>query len=515
MRTNNEEESNQNPLFAYFGSVQPTSIDELFVKTFDRAAERDGNVWRMKLSNGTAIMLTLRFGGFEKFQEVFEGFENAFYPFHLDEYVELLKNTSYCPKLARELEYWLEFSIDNVTDSKDLEKLRDSLIDSERGFAVGLEDLRLTVRLPSGGVTSEFLHDLEYEANDDNFEVENLVEDYEGSTGANIWITDRNGLKSGFQSRRRFLLLSIRRPGTRPACVENNWAILSRCDLMLHEWDIDNPPFPLPPVSLTARRASKIAHWLHRHQHILASGEVDLVIQSESASSQLAAISNTIENYLNGIIKNRDSAPPHRDTQVLLEMAFASLSLIEPKIDTATQVDPAKSVRATLDATAQLFSLFNINFIFSTQQAPFFVEDPVAAHVAAYSVLNSIVDDLEITNHSAGVSNFIANVLFCRGAQGFKTPEDLKLCAKADVNCPFTSTLIIGASQSSAALDLLEVTNSVHLIFPRQVSFDDWKSELLRKNIWLLETSVGENRIFSISQSPSFQCQILHRRLRS
>ena len=153
MRTNKE--SNLKPIFAYFGSIQPKSIHELFVKTFGKPPERDGSVWQLKLSNGTSVVVTLKVGGVEKFREVFEGCEKSLRYFDLDQHAELLKDTSCYPKLVKELEHWLEFSTDDLELNFDLENLKDNFIDSEDGFAFDLENLKLAVRHPCGGVTDE------------------------------------------------------------------------------------------------------------------------------------------------------------------------------------------------------------------------------------------------------------------------------------------------------------------------------------------------------------------------
>ena len=65
-------DSKLKPCFAYFGSVEPKSIDDFFVKTFDSPAERDGNIWRRTLSNGASVVVTCKVGGVEKFKELFE-----------------------------------------------------------------------------------------------------------------------------------------------------------------------------------------------------------------------------------------------------------------------------------------------------------------------------------------------------------------------------------------------------------------------------------------------------------
>ena len=73
----------------------------------------------------------------------------------------MLKDKSCCPKLVKELEYWLEFSIDNGKDWADLGTLKDNFIETEHGFAYELDDHEMTVRHPCGGVTGEYVYAFE------------------------------------------------------------------------------------------------------------------------------------------------------------------------------------------------------------------------------------------------------------------------------------------------------------------------------------------------------------------
>ena len=161
MKMNND--SKLKPCFAYFGSVEPKSIDDLFVKTFDRPAERGENIWQITLSNGSSVVVTRKVGGVEKFKELFEPYgkttyEKALCHFDLHQHAELLKDDSCCPELGKALEYWIEFSIDNPIAHEDLSLLRDHFIDSDDGFSYDLDDSELRVRHPCGEITWEYMY---------------------------------------------------------------------------------------------------------------------------------------------------------------------------------------------------------------------------------------------------------------------------------------------------------------------------------------------------------------------
>lgn len=93
---------------------------------------------------------------------------------------------------------------------------------------------------------------------------------------------------------------------------------------MLHEWDVDAPPDPLPFVTLTSRQAMKIAEFVGEQcQHVN-----QLIVQSEFASSQLAAIAETIGYWTGAYLERGDIWPnEHQPTKTLLEMAFDAMDL--------------------------------------------------------------------------------------------------------------------------------------------------------------------------------------------
>lgn len=135
---------------------------------------------------------------------------------------------------------------------------------------------------------------------------------------------DRKQIEGQFFSRQPYALLSIRRPGSRFASELVTANRVARCDLMLHEWDVAKPPYPLPPVVLSSRQAVKIADFV-THQRLHA---YQLVVQSEFPSSQLTAIVETIGDWADVLVERRCDWPTdHAPTRALLEMAFDSLEL--------------------------------------------------------------------------------------------------------------------------------------------------------------------------------------------
>jgi len=137
-----------------------------------------------------------------------------------------------------------------------------------------------------------------------------------------IQTLDRQQIERQFYSPQSYSLLSIRRPGSRFAGELVTANRVSRCDLMLHEWDVDAPPYPLPPVALSSRQALKIADFVSQQRHLANQ----LIVQSEFSSSQLSAIVETIGDWTGVFIdRPRDWPQVHKPTRTLLEMALDSL----------------------------------------------------------------------------------------------------------------------------------------------------------------------------------------------
>lgn len=116
----------------------------------------------------------------------------------------------------------------------------------------------------------------------------------------------------------------MRRPGSRFAQPREIEHCLARLDLMLHEWDVDAPPYHLPFVTLTSRQAVKIAEFVgEQYQYVN-----QLIVQSEFASSQLSAIAETIGGWTGAYLERASVWPTdHQPTKTLLEMAFDAIEL--------------------------------------------------------------------------------------------------------------------------------------------------------------------------------------------
>lgn len=93
---------------------------------------------------------------------------------------------------------------------------------------------------------------------------------------------------------------------------------------MLHEWDVDNPPYPLPFVVLSARQATKLADFVGEQCQQVNQ----LIIQSEFASSQRSAIAEAIGDWTGAFLDRSDVWPnEHSPTNELLEMAFDAFEM--------------------------------------------------------------------------------------------------------------------------------------------------------------------------------------------
>lgn len=330
---------------------------------------------------------------------------------------------------------------------------------------------------------------------------------------ARIIVLDRTNLQECFSPRRRFLLLSIRRPGSRFATGQSNLEAISRCNVILHEWDEDNPPYPLPQFILQSRQAIKIATWLKRFKPVLEAGKVDLVIQSEMASSQLSAIVQFAEAWMQLPIENPFSAQPHFHTRVLLDMARAATSLRQDGDPTVT-IAPSEAVSKRIDALGKLFRNQNVDFVVSTTIRPVRIGDLETARSVADGILKSVIPEANNDCAVGEVIDFIAGVLAIRGTQICR-PED-------------SAAMEIDPSETTQALLLLEPTmksvtelysvfpGSIHWFTPRVKSIDSiaLKSVLLSRGAWLLETANGDHRLLSTIRRRDAMSEILHREIR-
>lgn len=93
---------------------------------------------------------------------------------------------------------------------------------------------------------------------------------------------------------------------------------------MLHEWDVDDPPYPPPFVVLTARQATKLADFVGEQCQQVNQ----LIVQSEFASSQRSAIAEAIGDWTGAFLDRGDVWPSeHEPTNELLQMAFDAFEM--------------------------------------------------------------------------------------------------------------------------------------------------------------------------------------------
>lgn len=330
---------------------------------------------------------------------------------------------------------------------------------------------------------------------------------------ARIITLDRVHLEQCFWPRRRFLWLSIRRPGSRFAVCQSELAALSRCDVMLHEWDVDDPPTPLPRFILQSHQAVKIANWLTRHRRVLAGDDVDLVIQSELPSSQLSAIVEVAATTLHLPIENQSSVRPHLHTRVLLEMAMASTSL-ENEWNPVAALQRPHAVSKSVNAVGTLFQFHNVDLVVSTKIEPIRNGVSGTMHQVAGSIVSSIVP--EAVNSCVGDASrdFIAGVMTVRGTQ-FCRPNIL-------------SKMTFGTAAAERSILVLEPTmecvtqlysnfpGTLHWFAARVNSPEmiNLKSWLLSRGAWMLETVSGDLCLRSINRRPDPMSEVLHHQIR-
>ncbi len=93
---------------------------------------------------------------------------------------------------------------------------------------------------------------------------------------------------------------------------------------MLHEWNVDNPPYPLPFVMLSARQAMKLADFIAEHCQRVNQ----LIVQTEFASSQRSAIAEVIGDWTGAFLERGDVWPTeHQPTTEILQMAFDAFEI--------------------------------------------------------------------------------------------------------------------------------------------------------------------------------------------
>ena len=144
--------------------------------------------------------------------------------------------------------------------------------------------------------------------------------------------------------------------------------MLSRLELMLHEWESEEKPVPCPPVVFQARQGMMVANWLRRLSPFLSSGDFDIVLQSEHSSPQVAAIREVIAFALDWPVVESSPFSPHVGTQILLEMAMEASSML-----TDVSVADVLARQATVDrltCIGHLFQSHNVEFIVAKEEQP-------------------------------------------------------------------------------------------------------------------------------------------------
>ncbi len=327
-----------------------------------------------------------------------------------------------------------------------------------------------------------------------------------------IFLLDRSAYEIGFRARRRFLLLSIRRPGRHYARCPSEWAVLSRLDLMLHEWKPEERPAKPTKVDLQPRQAIKIVDWLRRFVSILSAGEVDLVIQSEYASPQAAAICRVIETVLACPVAGGPFVAPHRDTQLLLEMAMDASPL-----NTCSSEGDAERVNSQLtrlSAVTQIFHSLNVDVIVTPAEADVTVRDLAVAQRATEMLLTQLgVSQGSETVRDA--ADFVAEVMVLRRTRLLPNIP-IQAGSMNTFENGNQSILLTDSAQLSEVVAQPDdwLAGSVHCFYGSDETTLQLKSVLLKRSAWLIDSPVEGGRLLSIMRRPDTACEHLHQRLR-
>ncbi|MEZ6089515.1 MAG: hypothetical protein R3C05_16100 [Pirellulaceae bacterium] len=282
---------------------------------------------------------------------------------------------------------------------------------------------------------------------------------------------------------------------------------------MLHEWDVDDPPNPLPRFVLQSHQAVKIANWLTRHKQVLVGGDTDLVIQSELPSSQLSAIVEVAATTLHLPIEDQSSVRPHLHTRVLLEMAMASTSL-DQKWNPVAVFQQPHAVSKSVNAVGMLFQFHNVDLVVSTKIEPTWNGVSETMRRGAESILSSIVPEAVNSCVADAARDFIAGVMTVRATQ-FCRPNTL-------------SKMTFGTAAAERSILLLEPTmerviqlysnfpGTLHWFATRVKSPEtiNLKSWLLSRGAWMLETMSEDLCLRSINRRPNAMSEVLHHQIR-
>ncbi len=327
---------------------------------------------------------------------------------------------------------------------------------------------------------------------------------------------DRYAFEHDFQPQHPYLLLSIRRPGSRFARGVTQSQMLSRCDLMLHEWDQAQPPYPLPPVVLQSRQALKMADWLNEHLAVLAVGDCDFVIQSEDASSQRSAFSGAMESILNWNVLNRGTATPHAETLLLLEMALAYSGIASSLCSSRRSRFPVAPSLEVLELISAIFAGLNIDLIVFQDHQPFFDDTEELGAAVINRIAQSLgIDGLNGLEHSQA-RDFIAGVMRLRQTRCCVASDVLTaLESHVEVN-EHSTILYVGEIDAESLLALHdEFAGSIQLLLPIDAQTLVLKSRLMLAGRSLLETRLGTASLLSVTHDRDWLLELLHANLRT
>ncbi|MCO8122623.1 hypothetical protein NHH03_12825 [Stieleria sp. TO1_6] len=282
---------------------------------------------------------------------------------------------------------------------------------------------------------------------------------------------------------------------------------------MLHEWDVEDPPIPLPRFVLQSRQAVKIANWLTRHNQVLAGGDVDLVIQSELPSSQLSAIVEVTATTLNWPIENQSSVRPHLHTRLLLEMATASTSL-EQEWNPFAVLQQPHAVSKSVNAVGTLFQFHNVDLVVSTKIEAIRNGVSETMRRVAKSIVSSIVPEAVNSSVADAASDFIAGVITVRGTQIFRPTTLSKMTF--GTNAAERSILVLEPTMECVTQLYSNFPGTIHWFatrvnFPEAINLKSW---LLSRGAWMLETMPGDLCLRSINRRPDPMSEVLHHQIR-
>lgn len=332
------------------------------------------------------------------------------------------------------------------------------------------------------------------------------------STLGQLLVVNRRTFEVDFRPQRRYCLLSIRRPGSRFAHCNSEWATHSRLDLMLHEWECDQKPAVAPPVVFQARQAIKVAEWLQRNIRAFHTGEIDLVIQSEHPSPQRSAIRNVIATAFQWSTRDERNMKPHTDTQILLEMAMESLDFSVASCAVATSEPSRVSLAAKFGWIGQIFQDFNVQLVVWDDEGPFDVEHESTAKLAA----RKLMDRFEVDQTSVDARRLlevIAGILLLRRTRFSPRIPTAKPQVTREKN-GVDSALILDGASLTKAIPLALHFDSVHCHYQYDQPDIGMKAQLLRHGGWLIDSPAEGGRLLSVSWRAEVLNEILHHRLR-